>query len=228
MRNNNDVFKENSYLFSSNAAFVEEMYQKYQTNPQSVDAEWQEFFANNRGGDDRITGDTAWKKYSNKVIGVSHETFVDKPKSKPDVQANKSDELSVRVDLMIDAFRAKGHFLADIDPIGLEQRISPEQVGLSLSSFGIGQEDLDKEVSLRIGFNGFQKGKVGGFISLVENTYCNKAAYEFMYMDDKEERQWLSERIESFDLDQEITSEERVEKLKTLLRIESFEQNPAR
>ncbi len=222
---NNDVLKRDSYLFSLNAAFVEEMYQQYKKDPKSVDGQWQEFFSGNQGGSDKVTGDTSWKKYDNKILGVSHETFVDKKQQKPAVASDKSsDSLNIRVELMIDAFRSKGHFLADIDPIGLEAKILPEYVGLALSSFGITQEDLDKEVLLHKGFSGFNKGKVRDFLALLQEAYCKKAAYEFMYIDDKDQREWLAARIESFDEDSEINGEERVEKLKTLLKTESFEQ----
>lgn len=220
----NKIFKEDSYLFSLNAAFVEEMYEKYKQEPQSVDQQWRDFFAQNQRRDDRVTGDTSWKKYANKIVGVSHETFVDKKPGKITSISNEPESLGVRVNLMIDAFRSKGHFLADIDPIGLEQRLLPEDVDLSPSSFGFSQEDLDKEVSLKKTFMGFNKGKVRDFLALIQGAYCKKVAYEFMYMDDKVQKEWLAARIESFNEDQEISQEEKIEKLKTLLKIESFEQ----
>lgn len=216
---NNKVFKDNSYLFSLNAVFVEEMYQKFLENPQSVDESWREFFIVNQGGDTKVTGSTSWKKQDKKIIGVSHETSID-PKAKKKELPLRADDLGVRVDLMIDAYRSKGHFLADIDPIGLESKISSEQEGLSLSSFGLSEGDLDKEVTLGCG----SSGKVSDFYNFLHRTYCGKVAYEFMYIDNKEERDWLSDRIESFGESQEITAEERVEKLKTLLKVESFEQ----
>ena len=223
MKSNNQFFKDNSHLFSLNAVFVEEIYQRYLENPQSVDDSWRQFFEANQGGDTGVTGSTSWHKHDKKIIGVSRETSADQKKGKK-VEDVKGDALSVHVDLMIDAYRSKGHFLADIDPIGMEQRVSPEHEGLSLSSFGISESDLDKEVTLKGGFNGFLKGKVSDFYNLLQQTYCNKIAYEFVYIDDKEQRDWLAERIESFDENKEFSSEERVEKLKTLLKIESFEQ----
>src|SRR3954466_10454239 len=37
-------FQDNSYLFGGNAAFIEELYEKYLVNPQSVPEEWREYF----------------------------------------------------------------------------------------------------------------------------------------------------------------------------------------
>ena len=37
-------FKHSSFLFGSNSVFIEELYQKYLDNPNSVDQSWIEFF----------------------------------------------------------------------------------------------------------------------------------------------------------------------------------------
>src|SRR6476660_1232108 len=37
-------FIDNSYLFGGNAPFIEELYEKYLVNPQSVPEEWREYF----------------------------------------------------------------------------------------------------------------------------------------------------------------------------------------
>src|SRR5207237_8915384 len=37
-------FQDNSYLFGGNAPFIEDLYEKYLSNPQSVDEEWREYF----------------------------------------------------------------------------------------------------------------------------------------------------------------------------------------
>ena len=37
-------FLSNSYLFGGNAPFIEELYEKYLVNPQSVPEEWRDYF----------------------------------------------------------------------------------------------------------------------------------------------------------------------------------------
>ena len=37
-------FLANSYLFGGNAPFIEDLYEKYLSNPQSVPEEWREYF----------------------------------------------------------------------------------------------------------------------------------------------------------------------------------------
>jgi 2-oxoglutarate dehydrogenase E1 component len=40
----NDVFAQTSFLYGGNAAYIEDLYARYQANPASVDADWQAFF----------------------------------------------------------------------------------------------------------------------------------------------------------------------------------------
>ena len=41
----NQMFADTSFLYGANAAYIEELYAQYKENPQSVTAEWQQFFA---------------------------------------------------------------------------------------------------------------------------------------------------------------------------------------
>ena len=40
----NTVFAHTSFLYGGNAAYIEDLYAKYETDPASVDAEWADFF----------------------------------------------------------------------------------------------------------------------------------------------------------------------------------------
>ncbi len=40
----NDAFAQTSFLFGTNAAYIEDLYARYQGDPTSVDADWQAFF----------------------------------------------------------------------------------------------------------------------------------------------------------------------------------------
>eukprot|EP01037_Dinobryon_pediforme_P002335 gene2335-2374_t len=61
----NDALLQTSFLYGANAAYIEDLYAKYQTDPASVDAEWQAFF--NGLNDDRDSvaqsaRGASWKK----------------------------------------------------------------------------------------------------------------------------------------------------------------------
>src|SRR3954447_15359921 len=61
----NAAFAKSSFLYGSNAPYIEELYARYEENPQAVDAEWQAFFQSLRddAGDVRHAARGAsWKK----------------------------------------------------------------------------------------------------------------------------------------------------------------------
>ena len=41
----NDIFEQTSFLYGGNAAYIDELYARYQDNPSSVDQQWRDFFA---------------------------------------------------------------------------------------------------------------------------------------------------------------------------------------
>jgi len=40
----NAVFARTSFLYGGNAAYIEDLYARYEKDPNAVDAEWREFF----------------------------------------------------------------------------------------------------------------------------------------------------------------------------------------
>lgn len=60
--------------------------------------------------------------------------------------------------------------------------------------------------------------------SPLKKIYCGHIGYEFVHLDNAEQKEWLQSRIESFNLEQEFTVEDKKNVLDTLLRIETFEQ----
>jgi 2-oxoglutarate dehydrogenase E1 component len=60
----NDVFALSSFLHGANAAYVEDLYARYQDNPGTVDAEWRRFFAGLKDQRDTVLAEhrgPSWK-----------------------------------------------------------------------------------------------------------------------------------------------------------------------
>jgi 2-oxoglutarate dehydrogenase E1 component len=58
----NAAFAISSFLYGGNAAYVEDLYARYEADPKSVDAEWQAFFGSLKdgGGAARATQGASW------------------------------------------------------------------------------------------------------------------------------------------------------------------------
>ena len=95
-------YLDNSYLYGTNALFIEDLYEKYKENPASVDKEWQIFFAEN----DASRYVPSWyKKHALKPTA----------KNKPAVASENTAS-----DSGIDRVRRFGHLAAKLDPLGLD------------------------------------------------------------------------------------------------------------
>jgi len=61
----NDIMAQTSFLYGGNAAYIEQMYARYEDNPGSVPVEWQSFFAELKDDPDEVRKSAAgasWKQ----------------------------------------------------------------------------------------------------------------------------------------------------------------------
>ncbi|WP_372497162.1 multifunctional oxoglutarate decarboxylase/oxoglutarate dehydrogenase thiamine pyrophosphate-binding subunit/dihydrolipoyllysine-residue succinyltransferase subunit [Pseudonocardia humida] len=99
---------------------------------------------------------------------------------------------TARVIELIDAYRTRGHLMADTDPLNYRQRRHPD---LDVLSHGLTLWDLDREFAVG-GFGGQQHMKLRDVLGLLRDSYCRTIGTEYMHISDPEQRQWLQDRIE--------------------------------
>ena len=97
-----------------------------------------------------------------------------------------------RVIEMIDAYRTRGHLMADTDPLNYRQRRHPD---LDVLSHGLTLWDLDREFAVG-GFAGEERMKLRDVLGVLRNSYCRTIGVEYMHISEPEQRAWLQERIE--------------------------------
>jgi multifunctional 2-oxoglutarate metabolism enzyme len=123
---------------------------------------------------------------------------------------------------LINAFRVRGHLMADLDPLGDEPAYNPE---LDPLTYGLTIWDLDRHFytdSLSHAFHGRTQATLREMVDLLRETYCGKIGAEYMYIQRPEEKIWLQERMESPELSY-ISKEEKLRIFDHLLRAEEFE-----
>ncbi|MFB9904853.1 multifunctional oxoglutarate decarboxylase/oxoglutarate dehydrogenase thiamine pyrophosphate-binding subunit/dihydrolipoyllysine-residue succinyltransferase subunit [Allokutzneria oryzae] len=99
---------------------------------------------------------------------------------------------TARVLELIDAFRSRGHLMADTDPLNYRQRKHPD---LDVLSHGLTLWDLDREFAVG-GFSGKERMKLRDVLGVLRDSYCRTIGVEYMHILKPDERQWLQERIE--------------------------------
>jgi len=99
---------------------------------------------------------------------------------------------TARVIGLIDAYRTRGHLMADTDPLNYRQRRHPD---LDVLSHGLTLWDLDREFAID-GFGGRERMRLRDVLGLLRNSYCRTIGTEYMHIAEPEQRAWLQERVE--------------------------------
>jgi 2-oxoglutarate dehydrogenase E1 component len=205
----------------SNADFVDALYRKYQADPQSVSEDWRIFFA----GFDLAA---ATKAASPGPAGSAAAPLP--PPTAARVESIEEARKALRrgagpsqvggIYDLIHSYRELGHLVADLDPLGNNQTSHPL---LELSQFGLGDADLSRAVEIPA-FKARPVARVSELIDHLRSTYCGTVAVEYMYIQSKEQRDWIQERIEPSCNKPGLTAAERIDILEQLLRANMFEQ----
>ncbi|HEU4522098.1 MAG TPA: multifunctional oxoglutarate decarboxylase/oxoglutarate dehydrogenase thiamine pyrophosphate-binding subunit/dihydrolipoyllysine-residue succinyltransferase subunit, partial [Thermoanaerobaculia bacterium] len=106
-----------------------------------------------------------------------------------------SDELVSReaaVLQMINAYRVRGHLLADLDPLEYKVHHHPE---LNPQYYGLTIWDLDREFVCG-GLCGKMTAKLRDILDTVRETYSGKIGPEYMHMKEPDQKKWLQDRME--------------------------------
>ena len=193
----------------SNLKKIQELYKEYKINKKNIDDNWISFF-------DDLTEEAAdlLEGNSNHIISNKGQS------SNYNSQDNEYTANSLRARLLIRAYRIAGHLKADLDPLELtEQKYIPD---LDPKTYGIDDNDMDKEVFID-GVFGINTITIRELIGILEKYYCGKIGVQFMHIQDKEQRDWIMDKIENIKPDEIFTEKGKQAILERLTAAEFFE-----
>ncbi|MES2295120.1 MAG: 2-oxoglutarate dehydrogenase E1 component [Pseudomonadota bacterium] len=238
-RASNEIFDATSFLSGTNAAFLEALYAQYLSNPGSVDAEWQAYFASlgEQGlSPTQLGRGPAWRRDrkaeppKDEITGALSGQIAAPaaPKSAPgkaaplDAQNARSvAQDSIRAIQLVRAYRIIGHLEADLDPLKITPRQPHPQ--LDPAFYGFHDAEMDRPIFID-GVMGMESATPRQITDLLQRTYCGRIGYEFMHITDAEQKDWLQRRIEGPDKDITFTPEGKKAILNKLIEGEGFEK----
>ncbi len=229
---------ETTFLHAQNADYIAQIYRQYLANSGAVDPSWQSFFRELNDNDGALLSDlvgASWTPKTNQRLnaGKSLEIVTDAAKvSKSQGKAANTDQSvggdlklaardSIQASTMIRMFRARGHMLATLDPLGLMERKSHPE--LEPDYYGFGPNDLDRPIFLG-GQLGFETASVNQILEKLRSIYCRTIGVEFWHLTDPVEREWLLHKIENSGNRTSLNKEEQKNILARLTAAEGFEQ----
>ncbi|MDQ3754868.1 MAG: multifunctional oxoglutarate decarboxylase/oxoglutarate dehydrogenase thiamine pyrophosphate-binding subunit/dihydrolipoyllysine-residue succinyltransferase subunit [Acidobacteriota bacterium] len=127
-----------------------------------------------------------------------------------------------RVLELINAYRVRGHLVADIDPLNaIPLHYHPE---LDIETYGLSIWDLDREF-ITGGLAGQESAKLREILDILRRAYCGKVGIEYRHIQSKEQKIWLRERVrQEFVEPQPLSTEIKKQLLAKLIKAEQFER----
>lgn len=249
----NDVFALTSFLYGGNADYIEELYAAYETDPNSVNAEWRDFFANLGDNPQDVAKNArgaSWEK-SNWPVTPNDELtsaldgnwaevekhITDKLKGKPakaDVaKASAAPALSEAE--LTQAARDSVRAIMMIRAYRMRGHLHANLDPLGLSekpndynelapeNYGFSPADYDRKIFID-NVLGLEYATVPQMLEILKRTYCGTIGVEFMHISDPAEKAWIQERIEGANKNIAFTPEGKKAILSKLIEAEGFEQ----
>ena len=210
-------FAASSPLSGGNAAFVEELYEGYLRDPNAVAPEWRRYFDTFRG---REAGDVP---HSDAILRIEQAQKLN-GHTRVVAAAPVSDALAQKqaaVLKLVTAYRSRGHLAADLDPLGMAQKLSAPD--LDPAFHGLEPADLETEFSTG-SLAGPKRLKLKDLIALLKATYTNTIGAEFMHISDATQRRWVHERLEAAGGKFGLSALERKRTLELLTQAEGLER----
>lgn len=210
---------QDSYLASGNEAYLEELYEAYLADPQSVAPEWRNYF------------EQLARRIPRTKPEVPHaevrEQFLQLAKSSKNVVVASmdtyQDQQQERVFELIAAYRRLGHLQANIDPLGMYKGIySPT---LELAYYGFTDQDQHKTFNVE-SFTALNKqtATLAEIHQTLRRVYSNTIGFEYMHINRVEEVEWIRERIERGYANFKPTTEEKLHILDRLVVADGLEK----
>jgi 2-oxoglutarate dehydrogenase E1 component len=240
----NAAFARTSFLYGGNAAYVEQLHSQYEANPASVDAEWRAFFEGLK--DDRAdviksASGPSWQRpnipHANGELIAAltgdwsevEKSVGDKIKAKAQAQGvelsaagvQQATRDSIHALMLIRSFRARGHFHANLDPLGLA--VEPNKGELDPASYGFSEADMDRKIFLDKVL-GLEFATLREIVAILRRTYCQTLGVEFLHISDAAQKAWMQERIEGRDKEISFSREGKRAILNKLVEAEGFEK----
>ena len=208
-----------SYLFGSNAPYIEELYEEFLNNPDSVEEYWRQYFSELATQPGFAERDVAHRPIQ--------ESFVKLAKSRPIAVGTVDENMlkkQVGVLRLISAYRIQGVGAAQLDPLKRKPPIHIE--GLDPKFHGLSDEDMAVKFNVGPGdFGGqYEKLTLSEILSKLKQTYCGSVGIEYMHITNRTERRWIRDYFESVSSTPKYDSEQKLYILKQLTAAETLER----
>lgn len=158
-----------SYIANAHGNYIDELYQSYKKDPQSVDESWQRFFEG--------------FEFSQKDFGSNGSL---------EQEHTKVSSKETHVRNLIQAYRMRGHLKSKTNPVR-ERRTHDARI--SLEEFDLKEADLKEEFTIGSEI-GIGKATLKNILDTLDKIYIGSIGFEYMHIRDPKIVDWFIEKAE--------------------------------
>ena len=209
------LFQDSSSFQGSNASFIENLYERFLENPESVELSWQKEFKALQNG-------SAYETPHSPVVARFAELSVKSQGRLAQLQGftEESVKKQASVSRLINHYRVRGHQIANCNPLG---KSNPQPADMDPAYYGLSVPDMDTLFDTGALFGQVDRLPLRDIIENLKVLYGGSIGYEYMHIVDTQIRRWLISRIESAKNKLVLTAEKKQGVLKLLTAAESIE-----
>jgi 2-oxoglutarate dehydrogenase E1 component len=156
---------------------------------------------------DRLIGGHDFYRRCFESIGVPYNAVAWRRDVNPVDHEETAVEKQTKVDALINMYRVRGHLIADLDPLRLNEikvhaELDPETHGLTIW-------DLEREF-LCSGLAGQRSMKLRDILGVLRDAYCRRIGIEYMHIQEPVEKRWIQEQVEGGALGLDIEEQKHI------------------
>lgn len=196
-----ELMRSTGHFSGSNAAYVEELYEKYLSDPDSIPEQWRDCFEAlppaNGNGNGNGHPEVAHLEIQRDFKALGKVSRYAQVLSNDAVVNSEHESKQVQVLMLMSSYRERGHQKAKLDPLSLMHRERVPDLELEFHDLS----PIDYSTIFQTGslFISKDKAPLRSIVDTLERIYCNSIGYEFMHIVNLQEKQWIQQRIESND-----------------------------
>lgn len=176
-------FQDTSALYGSNAPYIEDLYEQFLENPDSVEYTWREKFAQlpQTPGRRDIAHSSVVERFA--LLATSTPSRIAELQGFTEESVKKQSSVA----RLINHYRSHGHEMATNNPLGKIHRNVPD---LDPNYYGLSEPDLDTLFDTGTLY-GVDRLPLKDIISTLKEIYCGNVGTEYMHIFDADIKRWI-------------------------------------
>ncbi len=180
-----------SYLFGTNAAYIDELYEAYLQGQEDIAPEWKRYF-------DQMqvqpgARDVPHEPVRELIAKIARERSSGGRSSLAPAELAELGRKQAAVFQLVSSYRFLGVRLATLDPLKRMERVEVPE--LDPASHGLTEADLERVFDTGT-LVGPQQATLRDIIKALKETYCGTIGLEYMHITDTAQKRWLQQRFE--------------------------------